>query len=275
MKKTNNSINVTVNNATTNTIKKGDKTMKKSSKKSNKVRASKKLYFGKVNLEDVNLFLECEPVLKDARKAKKDAESAFKKAESEKDTFYRDVVRILDTEISCISADAETMKKYRAIVKKAHSENERLRDVVKARKYDVSVCDNKVEDIKKVMDGAIKKYGSRQDIIISSFNTMQWDIFDNAVVEIFESVGVRGLRASNGELNANTLPLVQSFTHMMNLRNSKDECKTGRSLVKEIFHTLSKVLVAEGYAEFCKDGEKIKLADADYSFDFANYGIQF
>ena len=278
MKKTNNSINVTVDNATTNT-KKGDKTMKKSSKKSNKVRASKKLYFGKVNIDDVNVLLEVEPMLKDARQNLKDAQSALDKAQTEKDSFYKDVVLVANREFSVIksSLDSDTRKIYKDIIAQASEKNEVLRGKVAIETLNVQDKQGKVDDLKKVISDITKKYGNKQDTIISSFNAMQWDVFDNAVVEIFESVGVRGLRDSLGELNANTLPVVQSFTHLMNLRaNNQAQCKRGAGLVKEVFRTLAMVLVAEGYAEYLEDGARIKLADsdADYSFDFANYGIE-
>lgn len=278
MKKTNNSINATANNATTNTTKKGDKTMKKSSKKSNKVRASKKLYFGKVNLADVNVLLEVEPMLKDARQNLKNAQSALDKAQAEKDSFYKDVVLVANREFSVIKdgIDKDTRKLYEGIIAQASEKNEVLRGKVAIETLNVQDKQGKVDDLKKVVGDIVKKYGNKQDTIITSFNSMQWDVFDNAVVEIFESVGVRGLRVSNGELNANTLPVVQSFTHLMNLRaNNQAQCKRGAGLVKEVFRTLSMVLVAEGYAEYLEDGARIKIKDEDYSFDFNNYGIQF
>lgn len=278
MKKTNENINATVNNATTNTTNKEDKTMKKSSKKSNKVRASKKLYFGKVNLADVNVLLEVEPMLKDARKNLKDAQSALDKAQTEKDSFYKDVVLVANREFSVIKdgIDRDTRKLYEGIIAQASEKNEVLRGKVAIETLNVQDKQGKVDDLKKVVGDIVKKYGNKQDTIITSFNSMQWDVFDNAVVDIFESVGVRGLRVSNGELNANTLPVVQSFTHLMNLRaNNQAQCKRGAGLVKEVFRTLSMVLVAEGYAEYLEDGARIKIKDEDYSFDFNNYGIQF
>lgn len=279
MKKTNENINATVNNATT-TTKKGDNTMKKSSKKSNKVRASKKLYFGKVNIDDVNLFLELEPVLRDARANRKKAEVDLAKAESIKLDFYQNIVRDCEREFELCRGRKDwwtvPQSEIEKTLEKVKAENERLRGVIAIKKLEVIKCQDTEEDLKKLQNTALKKYGHRQDTIITSFNTMQWDVFDDAVVDIFESVGVRGLRDSMGELNANTLPLVQSFTHIMNLRaNNQAQCKKGVGLVKELFKTLAMVLVVEGYAEYLEDGARIKIKDEDYSFDFSNYGIQF